>query len=236
MASKANYIIFHPDYARDQVKVTGEAVVGNRLQKKWVGDIWVDAIGNGNEDPYVFNNGWIYSYCHASQLRRNISTNYLQKDSWLIFCSGDSANDGVLCVDTVFQIELVHEWIQTPHLAPPLGFKGVRKNKPDLWNRHLKFPFQGQHSSVSHSYEAALGTNKSFLPLKGNCRVSLDFELIPLAIRNKIIRNVRGKYPVNLTESEASALVTLIRKRCDTQVLRIINLPINNISGQGTTC
>lgn len=96
MASKANYIIFHPDYARDQVKVTGEAIVGNRLQRKWKGDIWVDAIGNGNEDPFVFNSGWIYSYCHASQLRRRVSENYLQKDSWLVFCSGDSANRGIL--------------------------------------------------------------------------------------------------------------------------------------------
>lgn len=223
--SRANYIIFHPDSARDKVTVMAHSLVGNRLNKKWIGDIWVDAIGNGNEDPYVFNDGWIYSYCHASQLRRKRSKNYIQEGSWLIFCSGDKANDGFLCVDTVFQIGSVHEWTQKPHLELPSTFKSVKRTNTDLWQRHFRFPFDGHHDSVSHSYEAILGPGSSFLPLYKKERVCIEFDAIPQDIARKIGENVRGKYPVNLTDQEIFQVVALIRKNCDTQVLRNIKLP-----------
>lgn len=223
--SKANYIIFHPDYARQQVSVVAESIVGSRLRKNWSGNIWVDAVGIGNEDPYVFHDGWLYSYCHASQLRRKPSNNYLQKGSWLVFCSGDFANDGVLCVDTVFQIDQAHDWIRKPHLAVPPAFKGYFKSRRNLWNRHFAFPLtpDGPHKSVTHTYEAALGISKSFLPLYNGSRVCIDFSQLPNRLGGKISGGVRGKYPVNLTEVEIVQIVNLIRMKCDTQVLRILS-------------
>lgn len=223
--SKANYIIFHPDYARQQVSVLAESIVNNRLNKNWSGNIWVDAVGIGNEDPYVFHDGWLYSYCHASQLRRQPSNNYLQPGSWLVFCSGDKANDGILCVDTVFQIGSAHEWIRKPNLAVPLAFKKYFKLNRALWKSHFAYPLQknGPHQSVTHTYEAILGASKSFLPLYKGERVCLDFDRFPNTLSKKISQNVRGKYPVNLTDDEVSLAVNGIRQKCDTQVLRIIS-------------
>jgi hypothetical protein len=220
--TRANYIIFHPDYARERVSVEATSIVGKKLFKRWQGYIWVDAIGNGNEDPYVFNNGWIYSYCHASQLRRKPSKNYLQPESLLVFCSGDKAEDGILCVDTVFEVGEIHEWSHRPHLSLPNNFSNVKKSHPELWNRHFKFPFKGHHSSVTHTYEAQLGIENSFIPLFSNERVCVDFDDLPRAIRNKISSKLKAKYPVILNDSEISQVVQIIRKKSDTQVLKDI--------------
>ncbi|RAW01556.1 hypothetical protein [Pseudochryseolinea flava] len=222
--NRANYIIFHPDNARDPVRVSATSLVGGKIKRNWLGTIWVDAVGNGNEDPYVFRNGWIYSYCHASQLRRQPSENYLQVGSWLIFCSGDKANDGVLCVDTVFEIGQIHQWAQMPHLSLPVSFKSVKKDEPDAWKRHFKFPFDGYHDSVTHSYEARLGRLNSFLPLVNEQRVCIDFDELPKVIRDKVSSKVKGKYPVNLTEKEMSVTLEIIRKRSHTFVLSDIKL------------
>lgn len=234
--TRANYIIFHPDNARQQVSVIAESVVGTKLNKRWSGDIWVDAVGMGNEDPYVFHDGWLYSYCHASQLRRVPSGNYLQSGSWLIFCSGDFANKGVLCVDTVFEIAQAHEWTRRPRLAVPSKFKGYVKSNRSLWNRHFAFPLEpnGPHDSVTHTYEATLGVNKSFLPLTKGVRTHVAFDMLPSAIASKISRKVKGKYPVNLTDAEVEKVVDLVRKKCDTQVLRVISIRHSSQQGKSS--
>jgi hypothetical protein len=228
--TKSNYIIFHPDYARQKVTVHATSVVGKRLTTNWKGNIWVDQVGIGNEDPYVFHNGWIYSYCHASQLRRQVSKNYIQPGSWLIFCSGDFANDGVLCVDTVFEVGDVHLWGQKP-LSLPTHFNGIKNMASDLWNRHFKFPFKGYHSSVTHTYEAALGKGHSFIPLFQGERVRIDFDELKADVRRLITRKVKGKIPVILSDAEIAPIVKLIRQCSDIQVLMDIQIlnPINSI-------
>lgn len=90
--NKAHYIIFHPDRARQIANVQATVMVKKKILANWNGDIFVDQIGKGNEDPYVFNNPWLYSYCHASQLRRNRrEDSYLQIGSTIIFASGQEA-------------------------------------------------------------------------------------------------------------------------------------------------
>ena len=78
--NKAHYIIFHPEYNRLEAVVQATVLVKNQIIKNWTGNVWVDCFrnGEGNEDPFVFNDPWLYSYCHASQLRR-----YSQKQSYL---------------------------------------------------------------------------------------------------------------------------------------------------------
>jgi hypothetical protein len=52
---KAHYIVFHPDHQRQQAKVQAIAMVNQRVLTNWTGNIFVDKIGVGNEDPFVFN-------------------------------------------------------------------------------------------------------------------------------------------------------------------------------------
>ena len=77
--NKANYIIFHPDFERDNIFVSATSIEENKIIENWVGKIYVDKINNGNEDPFVFNNPWLFSYCHASQLRQKNTNDYFTK-------------------------------------------------------------------------------------------------------------------------------------------------------------
>src|SRR5687768_3741878 len=108
----AHYIVFHPERARSRVKVRATAFIDGQQIEPWVGRVWVDR-PPGNEDPFVFGPSWAYSYCHATQLRREPRTSgpYVFKGSCILFCSGDLADEEhVLAVDTVFCISAAHTW------------------------------------------------------------------------------------------------------------------------------
>lgn len=230
---KAHYIIFHPDHQRQQTKVQAIAMVNQRVQPNWTGIIYVDKIGDGNEDPFVFNDPWIYSYCHASQLRRNFrNDSFIQAGSKIIFVSGQQADKGILCVDTVFLVGSIQKWDSNPLQLPDKYQAHYRNTQSELWRRHFRFPFHGSHDTVSHTYEAELWSkNKadySFLPLDENDdRVSVPFENFNSALLNKIARKVKGKYPLLLTKNEINLVMTQIENAAATKVLKII--PNNTI-------
>lgn len=237
--SRANYIIFHPDYARQSVNVKATALVNNQLVKNWQGIIWVDQIGVGNEDPYVFGKSWLYSYCHATQLKKEISDTYLQKGSTIIFVSGQSADRNFLTVDTLFIVGDVHLWSKKPDLKLPTKFQNIfQDNKSDLWRRHFRFPFQGIHDSVSHTYEAELWregkSDYSYLPLsEAGERISIPFKLLPLALAEKINGKVKGKIPVILSDIEVSQIAPLINAHSSTKVLKNIRNSVKFTSKVG---
>lgn len=218
--NRANYVIFHPEYARQSVQISARAIENGELKTDWKGEIWVDEIRKGKEDPFVFPDNWLFSYCHASQLRRNPSHCFLQEGSWLIFCSGNSANDGILKVDTVFEIGKVHLWRRNGNLELPVDFRSHMNNgKSELWIRHFKFPIHGIHKGVTHTYEAKIGEENSFLPITNNERTQIDFEELPRELRDKITIKVRGKYPVLITDYEAKALVKRLKNKAEVLVL-----------------
>jgi len=228
--NKAHYIIFHPDHARQQTPVQAIAFVQGQVLKNWHGNIYVDKIGFGNEDPFVFNDPWLYSYCHASQLRRNFrhNNNYLQTGSKIFFVSGQQADKGLLTIDTVFLIGGVQPWDNKPTLQLPIKYQNhFQDNMSILWRRHFRFPFHGNHDTVSHTYEAELWqknkTDYSFLPLdENNERVSIPFDKFPDDLLNKIAGKVKGKYPVLLSECEKNMITTQIEKQVATKVLKNI--------------
>lgn len=227
--SKANYLVFHPDNARERTNVHAIAMVNGQLSLNWQGDIWVDSIGVGNEDPFVFNDPWLYSYCHASQLRRNYrKDSYLQIGSKIIFVSGQYADKGYLTVDTYFLIGGIQKWIHKPKLKLPTAYnKHYKNNNSDLWCRHLKFPFAGSHKKVSHTFEAELWqedkTIFSFLPLDNmQQRVSIPLGNFSKEIKSIIELKRNGKYPVLLTDTEINSVLTEIDKAAYTKVLRIL--------------
>jgi hypothetical protein len=239
--NKAHYIIFHPDHARQQTPVRAIAMVQGQVLKNWSGNIYVDRIGIGNEDPFVFNAPWLYSYCHASQLRRNFrqDNNYLQSGSKIFFVSGQQADQGLLTIDTVFLIGGVQPWDSKPTLHLPTKYQNhFQNNKSILWRRHFRFPFQGSHITVSHTYEAALWqenkTDFSFLPLnESNERVSVPFDEFPNDLLKKIAEKVKGKYPVLLTDSEINIIATQLEKRVTTKILKITASTLTVTSKKG---
>lgn len=229
--NKANYIVFHPDKSRESTNVSAIAMIDEQVNKKWNGNIYVDTIGNGNEDPFVFNDPWLYSYCHASQLRRNFrKDSFLQTGSKIIFASGQKANKGLLCIDTFFLIGNIQQWINKPFLQLPNKYQEYfNDNQSELWMRHFRFPFMGIHDKVSHTYEAELwDKNKSifsFLPLDTNGeRVTVSFDSLNKTLLNKILSKVKGKYPVLLTDDEINNILTLIESKTKTKVLKIKTL------------
>jgi hypothetical protein len=233
--NKAHYIVFHPDRQRDEIAAQAIVLVNGKLTTNWTGKIWVDKIGKGNEDPFVFNDHWLYSYCHASQLRQNFrNDSYLQVGSKIFFASGQQADKGILTVDTIFIVGDVQQWTKKPILQLPTKYQiHFQNSKSPLWKRHFRFPFNGIHDSVSHTYEAELWQeNKndfSFLPLNNNGeRVSIPLENFPDNLLDKIADNIKGKYPVLLSDSEMQTIFTHIDKAATIKVLKNIttNIPI----------
>jgi hypothetical protein len=218
--NRANYVIFHPDYARQSVKVSARTIENGKLKTDWKGKIWVDEIRKGNEDPFVFQDNWLFSYCHASQLRKKPSNCYLQEGAWLIFCSGNAANYGLLKVDTVFEIGKVHLWKRNGDLELPVAFRDHMNNsKSELWRRHFKFPFHGIHKGVTHTYEAKIGDTNSFLPITNYERTQIDFKELPKELKRKISDKVWGKYPVLIDDYEAKILINKLKEKSEILVL-----------------
>jgi hypothetical protein len=231
---KAHYIIFHPESKRQIIDAKASAIENGQVNTAWEGKIYVDRINNGNEDPFVYTHPWLYSYCHATQLRRNFrkDNNYLQNDSVIFFVSGDCANKRHLTIDTVFVIENALTWTKKPKLALPIKFQGINEGSP-LWKRHLRFPFCGQHASVTHTYEARHYTDQdteveapfSFLPIaKNGNRVTIPFGELTKELVAKINKKIRGKYPVLLTEAEMRTLFQLTKNIAATKVLKDIRI------------
>lgn len=226
---KAHYIIFHPESKRQIIDTKANAIENGQVNTAWEGKIYVDRINNGNEDPFVYTHLWLYSYCHATQLRRNFrkDNNYLQNDSVIFFVSGDCANKENLTIDTVFVIENALKWTKKPKLALPKKYQVINEDSP-LFKRHLRFPFCGQHADVTHTYEAkmwnrekAIGEDSfSFLPLdKNGERVTIPFCELPSELEVKISKKVKRKYPVLLNVTDLKILLILIHSRAVTKVV-----------------
>lgn len=233
MENISNYIIFHPN--RDKVKALATVInSNNEIIYDWEGQIFVDNLDGKNEDPFIFNNPWIYSYCHASQLKRNQRRgSYLQPGSKLIFVSGPDADNGMFTVDTIFIIDSVLKWdtsLPANSREVPSKYSLIKNDRNSvLWNKHFKFPFEGQHSKVTHSYEAKLWedheiqTQYSYLPLTENQQsVSIPFSELPCSIMNILIKKRKGKFPAEISSEDINLILELIESKTSTKVVRDI--------------
>lgn len=243
---KAHYIIFHPESKRQIIDAKASAIENGQVNTAWKGKICVDCINKGNEDPFVFSDPWLYSYCHATQLRRTPREDgsYLQKDTVIFFVSGDCANKERLTIDTVFVIENALTWTKKPELTLPITFRGINEDSP-LWKRHLKFPFCGQHASVTHTYEARHYTEQdtevedpfSFLPIdKNGNRVTIPFSELTTELVAKINKKIRGKYPVLLSCNEMQQIYHLIENKAVTKVIGNISCELIPIDKEDPKC
>jgi hypothetical protein len=235
--TNAHYIIFHPDDQRQSVEVSALALDRGKTIKNWRGKVWVDQLDCGNEDPFIFNNPWIYSYCHASQLRRSAQNeSYVTRGSWLIFASGDLAEADGLSIDTVFYIGNSQKWDAAEKPIIPDAYRYLLREKSNLlYSRHFFAPLECTHSdgravhgTVSYTYEAELWENGkekfSFLPLdQVKEKVAMPLSVFG-KLGQKIRNNVPGKRPVDLSSIEMELVLQQIESRTRIKVVRDINL------------
>ena len=218
-----HYIIFHPDYAREKTLVQAQVLIKHKPEL-WKGYVWVDE-PEGNEDPYVFSERWIYSYCHATQLKRkpNPNTPYVKEGSYLFFCSGDAANRCILQLDTVFVVDHVAEWPDNHQGLPDEFMEHYRNNISELWRRHFKYPFHGFHRG-RYTYISKHWFDEeemySFLPIsETGQRVAFELSSLQPSLRRKIEAKVYGKYPVPLSENEKEGILQLTLSETSIQVV-----------------
>ena len=219
-----HYIVFHPDRAREKTLVQAKALVSDTVAEEWQGHIWADKPG-GNEDPFVFFERWLYSYCHATQLRRSPRRDdrYISAGSYLFFCSGDAANKGAIRVDTVFVVDRVAHWPRNHHCLPEEFKAHYKDSQSILWDRHFKFPFLGVHEGKYTYVSRQWFDDKrrySFLPVsKEGDRVQFALASTTPALRAIIQQKVRGKYPVPLDDRQQAELLSLTLAESRIQVI-----------------
>jgi len=220
-----HYIIFHPDNARENLVIKGRAIL-NGMPEHWTGAIWVDAAG-GNEDPFVLCENWIYSYCHATQLRRtpSLKSPYVMEGSYLFFCSGDAANRGELQVDTVFVVGHAAKWSRSVQALPSEFHKHYENSNSDLWNYHFRFAFSGHHEGI-YTYVAKAwardAKDYSFLPIdvSGN-RVGFSLGRLNYSLRKVIQDKVYMKRPVPLGEHDKNEILKPILSSASIKVVQV---------------
>jgi hypothetical protein len=220
-----HYIIFHPDHAREKLPIKGRAIL-DEMPENWTGAIWVDATG-GNEDPFVLCENWLYSYCHATQLRRTPSLKlpYVMEGSYLFFCSGDTANRGKLQVDTVFVVGHVAKWPRSIQGLPSEFDEYYQDTNSDLWNYHFRFAFSGQHEGI-YTYVAKAWSrgadDYSFLPIDvGGNRVSFSLDNLTPVLKRAIQDKVYMKRPVPLEENYKNELLKSIFSLAPIKVVQV---------------
>lgn len=210
------------------VEATALVLTRHGEDRRWRGNIWVDK-PNGNEDPLVFVKPWVYTYCHATQLKRvkHRESPFVQRDSCLIFCSGSAADHEILQIDTVFLVGDVAEWNWGKKIRSPEIFKQHEKNpKSRLWQCHLRYGTGKQHKG-RFTYLSTIwkpGALKySFLPLDSNGdRTSLSLDLLTPKIGKTILDGVRGKIPVLLDDVQIIDLLGQVDLYTTTKVVKNI--------------
>lgn len=223
-----NYIVFHPK--RTRVTVRAKVIIDNTFMD-WNGSIWVDNRIN-NEDPFVFSDQWVYSYCHATQLRRKPNKNdYLTNESTLFFCTVVNADNNILEFDTIFIVDSSSAWITPGMKIPECFIKHQGVDDSELWKRHFKFGINtkgnghiGQYTYSAKMYDEITAKEEySFLPIDNdNALVQIPMNSISVPLCKKININLIGKRPVIINDEEKSELLQLIRNKTKIKVVKDI--------------
>lgn len=181
MSQPLHYIIFHPE--RKEYEASGEAVVLGRQVVNWRGIVWTDPFrrkAGSNEDPFVWGSEeWLYSFCHASQLRRKPSSTepHVMAGSYIFFCETPAAKlHDTLKLDTVFVVSRVEHWMSPGRAVPARYTHHQKAGQSEAWLRHFRHgmrPLNMKRHVGEYAY-AAVTNGVSYLPLgKDGLPVSL---------------------------------------------------------------
>lgn len=237
--SIGGYVIFHPP--RQRVEVKAQAILGNQKNviADWNGYIWADhsrywekGIGLSNEDPWVFSDPWLYSYCHATQLSRS----QMKSGCILFFIDGnqaDARNGDIqrqFVCDTVFVVDKKLDWIPnvegrkwTPKELP-CDLQHHKEKEDHIWERHLKHGLpdywpgkkghSGRYTFTGKQFSDDLAKRFSFLPADSapgnNGCLSIPFESLDGELASCLENKCHGKYPCVLNPGQANDLYDMV--------------------------
>ena len=219
---KAHYIIFHPE--RQKVNATVKVLRSNLVYEEDK-EIFVDTIkyGNENEDPFIFSNPWLYSFCRAPNLRRapHPTNAFVQPGSCLIFA------DYNLFVDTIIFVDKALVW-PIKGKIPPADYSNRRDC---VWFRHIRHGLIPNRShNGEYTYEAIMySIDKeafSYLPFKNKQRPSIQINNLSKSLIDKIEKKLKQKRkpPVLLEEDELRNVLNDIEDNTIDKVIEIIGL------------
>lgn len=194
----SGYLVYHPE---------------RRLQPVGKLKVYHDKFG-GNEDPYIWNDKFLHTYCHITQLPNEPG----QVNFWV---SGDEwPNFNALYCDCVFWIKEKHFWKKRNH---------IDRNDPIVdneqsWHHHYKWANEGHHKyKKRRRYTLKAHPDWSFQPQdrKGNL-----LNILPFLIKNglsetRLKKNIvtkRGSRPFHLDDELARKLYEYILGTAKTQL------------------
>jgi len=218
-----SYILFHPDNQRQLIEVKADIFRKGAVEKNWQGQVLLDNIIEGNEDPWCRSQPWMYSYCHATQLKRSV----MEAGDIVFFVSGDAADkDKKLQCDTVFIIKEKFEWVDQK--IPEKLLKKYPKNiKDNGWERHLSFGLPEANGHKGKCTFTAQNFSKnlqffSYLPIdESGKNVSIPLDELKSTVSLKVREKLKGRYPVKLTAKEVKILYKTISRRAAVKVVKI---------------
>ncbi len=172
----------------------------------------------GNHEPSVLTDPWLYSYCHATQLRRS----RMGSGSLIFFCDHQNG-----FFDTVFVVREKHRWNRLrpkrPHL--PVRLETSPPNVELAWKLQFKWPARGYHENANLTFEGSTWPLEpfSFLPLLR--QEPLHPSDLPLPWLERLLGAPhRGKRPLALASADADTLYRALRQAADELVVGGIRL------------
>lgn len=186
LRTKRFYLIYHP---------TRQKTIAGNLT------IYHDEFG-GNEDPYVWNDKFLHTYCHITQL----SNEEEQTNFWI---SGDTyPNFTQLLCDCVFVIGEKHFWKTSNFISQ----SDPIVDNEQTFEHHYKWVNNGHHTlQKRRRYTLKADPIKSFQPQDGNSNL---VDILPFLNLNgltteKLIRlmtSKRGSRPFPLDDTLGQGL------------------------------
>jgi hypothetical protein len=226
-----DYIIFHP--RRSTFRVEGIASVQQAVERQWVGTIHADPSHpdfGENEDPYVWDTQWLYSYCHATQLRRNFNkrTAFVDIGSRLFFCENKDARNGKLTIDTVFVVGERHVW-ESVGAVPPKSIPGAIDERSEVYQRHFRHGINevgGGHRG-KYTYTAShQDPKRSFLPLDELGEALTVSAVILMDVSTELLRSRvpagQTSHTLRMSRRDADTLYQACEREAHTRVFKII--------------
>lgn len=160
----------------------------------------------GNQDPYVWNDAFLHSYCHITQLQAEIGGIHL----WV---SGDAfPGFSRLYCDLVFIVAQKRQWRDANAMAPDDPLMDSAEAFNDHYRWHSQHPFARRKR-----YTLKAEPERSFQPQTANAEL---IDIVPLLARHGLLLGQlqaglcagRGSRPVRLERSAATATADQLRQ------------------------
>lgn len=119
-----------------------------------------------NEDPFIWNKNFLYSFCHANHALSAEIRQRIKEDVYLVFVAPTKENPEIVEIDTIIKAEQIYEW-------PPKNRRFEENLCSQIFNENVvkyhlpDLPGDGtisEHDNVN-LYTCIGKTDGSFLPM-----------------------------------------------------------------------